>query len=452
MLTRREFLAYLGILGAAVVLPVKIVENEREIKKAQAAKPVDCDWVIENVFLIDGSGNPGFPGKLAVKDDKIVAIGDFLVSETVEVIAGHGYILAPGFIDVHTHTEDYFLSGGEMSPFLSQGVTLQIGGNCGRSPRDLKDFFQRVPEMQINYGSLMGYATLRQMVWGRDCPEKASLQEINQMQNYLAKALEDGAVGLSIGLEYWPQTYASTEEVIALCEVLKEKGGFYATHIRSEYDRVLEALEEAIEIGFQAGVPVQYSHLKAGFKRNWSKVPRILEMLSEAEADGLDIRADFYGYTYSSTDVGRKVFQHSMSAENLELAAVHPLTFFASDAGIHAGGRAIHPRAYGNIPRILRWFVREKGLLTWEKAIAKLTSQPARRLNLKRRGLLKEGYQADLVLFDPETITDKATREKTNIFSEGVKKVWVNGKLAWADGESLHPNSGQKILNKKLVV
>ncbi|HHY06265.1 MAG TPA: D-aminoacylase [Clostridia bacterium] len=444
MLTRREFLAGLGILTAAIVLPVKILESE-ESKKVQAPKLLDCDWLIDNVLIIDGSGEPGFRGRLAVKGEEIAGVGEFPFSSEVKVIDGQGLILAPGFIDLHTHTEDYVYSGGDMSAFLSQGVTTQIGGNCGRSPRDLEGYFKTVPRLPINYGLLMGYATLRQKVLGQDRAGKTTLAEITQMQKYLEQALKEGAVGFSVGLEYWPQSYATTEEVIALCEVVKEIGGFYATHIRSEYDQVLEAVEEAIEIGMKAEVPVQYSHLKAGYERNWSKVPRILEMLSEAEADGLDIRADFYGYTYSSTDLGRKPFRPSMSEENLELAARHPLTFFASDSGIYSGGWASHPRAYGNIPRILRRFVREKKILTWETAIAKLTSQPARRLNLKKRGLLKEGYQADLVLFDPETITDRATKERTTLFSEGVRQVWVNGNLAWSEGKTHNVNSGQKI-------
>ncbi|MGI6587327.1 MAG: N-acyl-D-amino-acid deacylase family protein [Peptococcia bacterium] len=443
MLTRREFLAGLGILTAAIVLPVKILESE-ESKKVQAPEPLDCDWLIDNVLIIDGSGKPGFRGRLAVKGEEIVGVGEFLCAAEVKTIDGQGLILAPGFIDIHTHTEDYVYSGGDMSAFLSQGVTTQIGGNCGRSPRDIEGYFKTV-RLPINYGLLMGYATLRQKVYGRDRAGKTTLTEITQMQKYLEQALKEGAVGFSIGLEYWPQTYATTEEVIALCEVVKETGGFYATHIRNEYDHVLEAVEEAIEIGMKAGVPVQYSHLKAGYERNWHKVPRILEMLSEAEADGLDIRADFYGYTYSSTDLGRKPFRSSMSEENLELAASHPLTFFGSDSGIYGRGWASHPRAYGNIPRILRRFVREKKTLTWETAIAKLTSQPARRLNLKKRGLLKEGYKADLVLFDPETITDRATKEKTTLFSEGVRQVWVNGNLAWSEGKSRNVNGGQKI-------
>lgn len=447
MLTRREFLISLGLLTAGIVLPVKILESEKKAKtkKVTAPEPVNCDWVIDNVMIVDGSGEPGFQGRVAVKGEEIVAVGEFTFSSKVKVIDGQGLVLAPGFIDLHTHTENYVYSGGEMSPFLSQGVTTQIGGNCGRSPKDIEGYFKTIPHLPINYGLLMGYATLRQKVQGRDRSGKTTLAEITKMQKYLEQALKEGAVGFSIGLEYWPQSYATTEEVIALCEVVKETGGFYATHIRNEYDQVLEAVEEAIKIGMKTGVPVQYSHLKAGYSRNWSKFPRILKMLSEAEAAGLDIRADFYDYTFSSTDLGKKPFSPSMSEENIELAALHPLTFFASDSGIYARGWASHPRTYGHIPRILGRLVREKKVLNLETAVAKLTSQPARRLNLKNRGLLKKGYKADLVLFNPETIIDHATREKITLFSEGVRHVWVNGNLAWSEGKLLNASSGQVI-------
>lgn len=447
MLTRREFLAGLGMLTAATVLPVKLLTPEGKLRarKTMAPEPLVCDWLLDHVFLLDGSGKPGYRGRLAVKGEKIVGVGDFAAPAGVRVIDGQGLMLAPGFIDIHTHTEDYVHHGWEMAPFLSQGVTTQIGGNCGRSPHGIAEYFQTLPHLPINYGLLMGYATLRQKIWGGDRSGKMSLAEIARMQEFLAEALREGAVGLSVALEYWPQNAATTEEMIALCAVLREKGGFYATHIRNEYDYVLEAVEEAIEIGLEAKVPVQYSHLKAGYERNWSKMPRILEMLSAAAGDGLDIRADFYGYTYSSTDLGKSPFVPSMSAANLELAAVHPLTFFASDSGIYEGGWASHPRAYGNVPRILKTFVREKEILSWETAIAKLTGLPARRLGLKNRGLLRAGYQADLVLFNPQTITDHATREKTTLLSEGIEKVWVNGHLAWAEGKMHNINGGQKI-------
>jgi len=447
MLTRREFLVGLGILSAAMVFPINILKDEKKPAPPNtiAPEPLDCDWLIDNVWLVDGSGEPGYKGRLAVKGEQIVAVGRFPFSAELKVINGEGLVLSPGFIDIHTHTEDYLYSGGDMSAFLSQGVTLQIGGNCGRSPQKIADYFKTVPRLPINYGLLMGYATLRQMVRGRDSGGKTTLAEITKMQEHLQRALQEGAVGLSVGLEYWPQTYATTEEIMALCEVVKENGKFLAIHLRNEYDGVLETLEEAIAIGKKTGVSVQYSHLKAGYARNWSKYPQILEMLEQAVEDGLDLRADLYAYDYSSTDLGKTPFTPSLSQEGLELAVAHPLTFFGSDSGIYAGGRAIHPRTYGNIPRILGRLVREKKVLPLETAVAKLTSQPARRLNLKNRGCLKKGYQADLVLFDAQTIIDRATLKNTTLFSEGVRHVWVNGNLAWSEGKVLNSAGGQGI-------
>lgn len=450
MLTRRQFLIGLGAVIVTAAVPLTMLRYESRVNKVggeepPAPQPPDCDWVIDHVLIVDGSGQPAYQGKVAVKGQKIAAVGDFPLPEAVTVIDGQGLVLAPGFIDIHTHTEDYFYSGADMSAFLSQGVTAQVGGNCGRSPQGIGGYLSSIPKMAINYGLLMGYASLRQVVHGSDRSGKTTPAEQSKMQDHLAKEMKSGALGLSVGLEYWPQTYATTEELIGLCEVVKEAGGFYATHIRSEYDKVLEAVEEAIYIGNTVGIPVQYCHIKAGYERNWDKFPRVLQMLEEAAASGLDITADLYAYTYSSTDLGKKPFVPSISEENLELAMAHPLTFFGSDSGIYKGGWATHPRAYGNIPRILGRYVREKNILSLETAIAKLTSKPAARLGLSNRGLLKEGYQADLVLFDPATIIDHATREKTTLFSEGVRQVWVNGTLAWAEGKLLNDSSGQPL-------
>lgn len=448
MLTRRQFIAGLGAFTASTILSMGCNKNgivtQGQINNIKPTK-YDCDQVIKNVMIIDGSGKKSFAGKVGIKDEIIVAVGDFEESTSTKSIDGQGLVLAPGFIDIHTHTEDYVYSGGDMKPFLAQGITLQIGGNCGRSPRDIKSFYMTMPDLTINYGILMGYKTLRQMVMGSSQNRKASSKEITKMQEKLGKALEAGAVGLSTGLEYWPQNYSTTEEMINLCQVVKDYGGFYATHIRSEYDKVIEGLQEAIEIGNKAGVPVEYSHIKAGYKRNWDKFPKILDMLEEANRTGLDITADVYAYSYSSTDLGKKPFRHSISEENLEMAVAHPLVFYASDTGIYKGGRANHPRAYGNFPRYIAKFVREKKILTLEKAIKKMTCDPAHRLKLRNRGLIKPGYKADLVLFDPLKVADLATREKTAVFSEGIRQVWVNGVLSYNEGETVRKDAGQTV-------
>lgn len=446
MITRRQFILGVGALTVSTILSASCGVRKglpQSAEEKEIPKSPECDLVIDNIWIIDGTGKPAYRGKLAVKGEEISAVGDFPLPQSVKVIDGEGLVLSPGFIDIHTHTEDYVHSGESLAPFLSQGVTTQVGGNCGRSPQNIRGFLETMPGLSINYGLLMGYRTLRELTMGGRKPGKVAPSQLTKMQEHLAEAFKAGVLGLSVGLEYWPQNYATTEEIIELCQVVKEYRGFYATHIRSEYDRVESALEEAIEIGNKAEIPVQYSHIKAGYKRNWSKFPKMLEMLEKAKTSGLDITADVYSYTYSSTDIGKKPFIHSMSEENLARAVSHPQVFFASDTGIYTGGRAIHPRAYGNFPRVLGSLVRDKQILTLEEAIAKMTSRPAQRLRLENRGILSPGYKADLVLFDPKTITDKATCKDTTLFSEGVRHVWVNGRRAWENGKDTKVFNGQ---------
>jgi N-acyl-D-aspartate/D-glutamate deacylase len=261
------------------------------------------------------------------------------------------------------------------------------------------------------------------------------------MQEKLATMLQEGAFGLSVGLEYWPQTFATTGELVDLCQVLREKGGFYATHIRSESDRVLEAAAEAITIGQQAGVPVQYSHIKASFQRNWGKMQRILSLVDDARRGGLDITADVYGYTFSSWDLGSS--RDSLSEDDLQLALQHPAVMIGSDSGLDAQGRAVHPRAYGNYPRILRRYALDKKVITLEQAIHKMTAMPAQRLGLKDRGLLAPGYKADIVAFDPEAIADRATRTNPNQTAAGVRWVLVNGQVAVKEGQVTGTMAGE---------
>ncbi|MCR4441554.1 MAG: D-aminoacylase [Peptococcaceae bacterium] len=455
MLTRRQFLAGLGAVIVTTLLPLAwgdrkaLPKDGRPEPKTHPELIPECDWVLDNVTIVDGTGKPGFRGKVGVKGEHITAAGDFITPEGCKVVDGAGLTVAPGFIDIHTHTEDYIYSGQSTAPFLSQGVTTHIGGNCGRSPRDIEGYLKTIKRPAINYGLLVGYRALRETAMGPHVNQRTSPGELVKMQELLAQAMRGGALGFSTGLEYSPQHLATTDELVELCAVVREYGGFYATHIRSEYNRVLPALEEAIEIGMRAGIPVQYSHIKAGYRENWDKFARLLGMLEEGRNSGVDITADVYPYTFSSMDIGTNPLRHSISEENMEAAVAHPLVFIASDSGIYEGGRASHPRTYGSHPRVLGRLVREKRLLSLEKAIAKMTSQPAKRLKLSDRGLISPGCKADLVLFDPQIIRDRATPENPAVFSEGVRQVWVNGSLAWSGGPEVESSNGQAVLYRR---
>lgn len=412
------------------------------LPEPEPAPPVSCDYLLVNGTIIDGSGVPSFVGNLAIRGETIVALGDFVAAPGAKTIDAMGLVIAPGFIDIHTHTENYMLNNGAGDMILLQGVTSQIGGNCGTSVNSIASYFQELTEPGVNYGLLVGYKVLR-----RQCGvDEGGLtaRKLEAMEEELARGLQAGAFGLSVGLEYWPQSKATQEELAALCQVVKDCGGFYATHIRNEGDRVLPSVEEAIEIGLATGVPVEYCHVKTSGKRNWGKMEKVLELLDGARKSGLDMTGDVYGYTFSSLDL--ESGRDSMGEEDLLLALQHPFLMIGSDSGLSNAGRAIHPRAYGNYPRILGRFVREKRILSWEEAIRKMTSLPAKRLGLEDRGVLEPGRKADVVIFDPERIQDQATRQEPNILSTGMEYVFVNGHLAIEEGEPTGIRGGQPLV------
>lgn len=448
MITQRRLPIPLILITLIILILTACGSSALSKEPVPVVKPIppECDFIIDKARIVDGTGNPGFIGSVAVKGELITAVGEFPFPGEAEVVDGSGLVLSPGFIDIHTHSETFIHSGERTAAFLSQGVTTQIGGNCGRSPENIRGYLETMPPLDINYGILMGYATLREKAMGNRAG-KTSTAALENMKKDLDQALLEGALGLSTGLEYWPQNYATTEELVELCQIVAQHGGFYATHIRNEYDKVIPALKEAIEIGRKAQVPVQYSHIKAGYERNWQQFSMLLELLEEAHESGLDITADVYPYTFSSTDLGKSPLRDSISRENMEKAMIHPLIFYGSDTGIYQGGTANHPRAYGTFTRILGEMVRERGLLSLENAVVKMTSQPARRLKLKDRGVIAPGYIADLVLFDPKTIRDLATIEDPTLISEGIQQVWVSGSLAWDMGKLTNNRNGKIIMS-----
>jgi len=415
---------------AEVTLPVELLPE------------VDCDYLIKSGYIVDGTGNKGYTGDIAVKGDKIVALGLLEAAPQAEIIDASGMVVAPGFIDIHTHTEQYLKQGADAGMILLQGVTTHIGGNCGSSVDDIDEFFSSFEKTGVNLGLYAGYKNLRLKVLGNQKAPPTENQ-LEQMKAVLEEYMRDGAFGLSVGLGYWPQYYATTEELVDLCRVVKKYGGIYACHIRDEGDNVIDALGEAITIGLKAGIPVEYSHIKIARERNWGKMSHVLQLMEEARENGLDITADVYGYTFSSLDVGKG--RNSINEGDLVMALTHPLVMIGSDSGLSKNGRAVHPRAYGNYPRILRKYVREKGLLTLEEAVHKMTAMPAKKLRLRDRGLLAEGYKADIVIFDFDEITDRSDRENPNLLPVGVKEVFVNGVLSVHKGELTGELGGQAL-------
>ena len=406
---------------------------------------LECDYLIKNGLIVDGTNTQPFEGDVAIKGDKIIKIAKSITSKKCKIINAQGKIVSPGFIDLHTHTENYMLNNGKSEMILLQGVTTQIGGNCGNSPLKTGEFLSEFGSTGVNFGMLSGYREIRRSVLG-NANIRPNGTQTQAMLDILQENLQAGAFGFSVALEYWPQNFATTEEIIELSYLLPEYGAFLAIHIRNEGDRVIPSFEEAIEIGQRAKVPIQCSHIKVAHRRNWGKKEEVLGLLSGARDSGLDITADVYGYNFSSTDLSNSTY-YSMSEENVEMALVHPQVMVASDSGLRVGGEAIHPRAYGNYPRIIAQYARGRNLLPIETLIYKMTSMPASRLGMIDRGRLLEGYKADITIFDFDNIIDRATRQQPMLYSEGIQSVFVNGELAVHNGSVTGVLAGEILRN-----
>lgn len=275
---------------------VKVVFSQADSKEAV------FDLVIRQARIVDGTGNPWFRGDVAVKDGRIAAVASRVDGRANREIAGAGLVLAPGFIDVHTHIEGGVFESPQADNFLFDGVTTVITGNCGGSAWPLKDFFARMEEEKIgiNVASLIGHNTVRRQVLGDDLVQPDSAQ-LAAMRGLVADAMEEGAVGLSTGLIYLPGLFAKTEEVVALAKESAKRGGVYATHMRTERTvKILDALDEAIAIGREARIPVEISHLKVGKELDGLE-RQVLAKIDAARAEGLDVTADQYPYAASST-------------------------------------------------------------------------------------------------------------------------------------------------------
>ena len=464
---------------------------------------VHCDTLIRNASVLDGSGASTQSVDVAISNGQICAIAPALDSGAARVVDAHGLVLAPGFIDVHTHDDTFVIRNPEMLPKLSQGVTTVIVGNCGISaaPVQLRgeppdpmnllgeaDAFHyptfaayvaaiREAQPTVNVGALVGHTALRNNHMDR-LDRAATDFEIDAMRTQLCEALDCGALGLSTGLAYLSANAASTEEVLKLARPLVSAGAIYVTHMRTEADGIRDAMDEAFAIGRASRVPVIVSHLKCAGIANWGRSGEILQALDVARA-GQPAGCDCYPYAAGSStldlrqvdpridititwstphpemagqslgqiakawglthlDAARRLqsagaIYHSISEEDMRRILAHPATMIGSD-GLPNDPRP-HPRLWGTFPRVLGRYSREAKLMTLAQAVHKMTGMPAQRFGLAQRGLIREGYAADLVLFDPEKIIDTATFEDPVRAAEGITSVWVNGVPSYsADG------------------
>lgn len=265
----------------------------------------EYDILIRNGKIIDGTGNNWYYGSVAVKDGKIVKAGREILDSTASVtIDARGLIVAPGFIDVHTHIEDNEPKDPTAASFIYDGVTTVVTGNCGESNTDIGKYLSWLDSLRlsVNVATLIGHNDVRKAVMGQ-ANRDATPQEMLQMEAMVDKAMQDGAVGLSTGLIYIPGTYTKTPEIIALAKIVSKYGGLYATHMRDEGDSVVSAINEAISIGREAGIPVEISHFKLSGQQNWGRSKETLQMVKTARENGIEVTIDQYPYTASSTSI-----------------------------------------------------------------------------------------------------------------------------------------------------
>jgi N-acyl-D-amino-acid deacylase len=501
----------------------------------------NADYILRNGKVIDGTGNHWQIKDVAISNNKIVAIGHLNNWKANKEINARGLIIAPGFIDVHTHIEGDEIKNPLASNFIYDGVTTVVTGNCGSSANDLNVYFNYIDSLgvSINVAALMGHNNIRKQVMGT-ANRHATEQELQQMELITAKAMKDGAVGMSTGLIYIPGTYAPTSEIVRLAKVIGQNGGVYASHIRNEEDKVAEAVKEAISIGKEANLPVEISHFKVNAQNNWGRSKETIALVENARKQGIDVTIDQYPYTASSTNLGillpdwvladgqdsilarlknpiirlkvkahsiniinrrglkhfdyafvanfkadtsyngknirqinllrgkkdiandeaetiiqmmelggAQMVYHGMQDKDVKNIMAYSFNMAASDAGIAVVGVSRpHPRAYGTNARVLGKYVREEKVMSLEEAIRRMSSLPADKFNIKERGLLKENYIADIVVFDENEVIDKATFENPHQFSKGFKYVFVNGALTVENGFHNGVRKGIAIRNK----
>jgi N-acyl-D-amino-acid deacylase len=565
----RAVLVFRGLAGLSLAWMMGCAAS------ATPAELAPYDLVIANGRIVDGTGNPWYEGDVGVRGDRIAAItpkGGLADAAAKERVDASGLVVSPGFIDIQSHSwHQLLLADGRVVGKLSQGVTSEILGEA-RTPAptnarfdslftggDAADSQYRARWTQfrgphgfgawlaameahgnaVNVGSYLGAATVRAYAMGahEGVPDAAAL---DTMRTVVRNAMQDGAFGISSALIYPPGSYAGTGELIEMAKAMAPFHGTYITHVRSEERRLLGALDEALRIGRDGGVPVVIYHLKASGRMNWALAAPAVAKIDSARAAGQDVKATMYPYAASGNSVsacipgwahaggkllerlqdpalrarlrhemsdtaaGAEVYcQHnppdayqlsgftkpdwkrfdgqrldviarqlgmdwvdatialtvgernnlskinfSMSEENVAMMLARPWVVVGSDAGgfdPDTTTQLVHPRSYGTFPRVLGRYAREERRFPLEEAVRKMTWSTAQILGLRDRGLLKEGMLADIVVFDPATVEDRATFEAPHQHSAGVRDVFVNGVAVWRDGKVTSARPGRAL-------
>ena len=483
------------------------------------------DLIITNTQLIDGTGAPVRRADIGIASGKIARIGDLAGAQARARIDAGGQVVSPGFIDVHTHADN--LANSPLAPnFVRMGVTSIVAGNCGSSALDVREALDRIAVAgpTVNFATLVGHNTVRIAVMGSSEREPTA-DELERMKAFIARAMADGAVGFSTGLQYVPGTYAKSAEILELARAAA--GGLYATHMRNEGTALQDAVRESIDVARALGMRLQISHLKVDSPSRWGASAAALRLIDDARAQGVDVRADQYAYTAGSSSLsirfpswaleggddrvrerlndgatwarikkemiglyeergfkdlswaavasyrpdpslnglsmkdvalklegsttadaqleaarrlmiagGASMVYHFMSEDDIERIMKHPQVAVASDSGVLQPGAGVpHPRGNGNTVRVLGEYVRERKVITLEEAVRKMTSLPARHFGFRDRGEIRQGAAADLVVFDPARVRDRATYASPHAAPEGILHVLVNGLFVVRDGE-----------------
>jgi N-acyl-D-amino-acid deacylase len=503
------------------------------------AQPVNSrfDVVITGGRITDGTGSPWYYADLGIKDGSIVAIGKLDPNTAARHLDATGHVVAPGFIDIHTHARRGIFQDPAAQNYLRQGVTTIFEGPDGSSPLPIAPFLNQVAAAHPapNFGTFAGQGSIRQQVIGL-VNRPATPDEIEKMREITRQAMWDGAFGVTTGLFYVPGNFTPTEEVIEIEKVAGAMGGMHHSHMRDEAAHILDSVRETIRIGEEGHLPTQLTHHKIIGVQNWGMSRETIRLVEEARARGVDVTIDAYPYTASSTGTaalipqwaqeggqkslverldapaqrakikeavivslkfdrgggdpknvvmascgfdrslagknlseitrtrGREVnfenaaetvleiqhsggcsaVYHAINEEDVERILKYPFTMIGSDGEIpQFGVGAPHPRSYGTFARVLARYVRERHTLTLEDAVHRMSGIPADRLKLFDRGLLRPGMKADVVVFDPATVEDKADFANPHQYAVGFKYVLVNGRVVVDEGKLTAERPGQ---------